>query len=58
MTNFCTSFPQAGARVNIIAGGATPLHIAADIGSPEIINCLLKAGADPNLTDEVKRINA
>lgn len=43
---------QAGARVNIIAGGATPLHIAADIGSPEIINCLLKAGADPNVTDE------
>ncbi|RVW95972.1 putative ribonuclease H protein [Vitis vinifera] len=43
---------KAGARVNIIAGGATPLHIAADIGSPEIINCLLKAGADPNVTDE------
>lgn len=46
---------QAGARVNIIAGGATPLHIAADIGSPEIINCLLKAGADPNVTDEVRQ---
>lgn len=44
---------QAGANVNIIAGGATPLHIAADIGNLEIINCLLKAGADPNIADEV-----
>ncbi|XP_024025168.1 uncharacterized protein LOC21407303 [Morus notabilis] len=43
---------QAGAKVNISAGGATPLHIAADNGSTEIINCLLKAGADPNVTDE------
>ncbi|XP_059649308.1 uncharacterized protein LOC132295173 isoform X2 [Cornus florida] len=43
---------QAGAAVNVTAGGATPLHIAADNGSPEIINCLLKAGADPNVTDE------
>lgn len=39
--------------MNITAGGATPLHIAADGGSPEIINCLLKAGADPNSIDEV-----
>ncbi|KAI5669485.1 hypothetical protein M9H77_19338 [Catharanthus roseus] len=43
---------QAGAKVNVSAGGATPLHIAADNGSPEIINCLLKAGADPNSIDE------
>ncbi|TYJ02018.1 hypothetical protein E1A91_A13G196300v1 [Gossypium mustelinum] len=43
---------QAGAKVNITAGGATPLHIAADHGSPELINSLLKAGADPNATDE------
>ncbi|GMN25542.1 hypothetical protein TIFTF001_000982 [Ficus carica] len=43
---------QAGAKVNISAGGATPLHIAADNGSTEIINRLLKAGADPNVTDE------
>lgn len=42
---------QAGARVNVTAGGATPLHIAADNGNPEIINCLLKAGADPNVTE-------
>lgn len=44
---------QAGANVNITAGGATPLHIAADHGSAEILKCLLKAGADPNVTDEV-----
>ncbi|KAG9452554.1 hypothetical protein H6P81_005458 [Aristolochia fimbriata] len=43
---------QAGANANASAGGATPLHIAADNGSTEIINCLLKAGADPNITDE------
>ncbi|XP_050224541.1 uncharacterized protein LOC126674177 [Mercurialis annua] len=46
------SLVQAGANVNITAGGATPLHIAADNGSPEILTCLLKAGADPNLSDE------
>ena len=49
-----SSVVQAGGKVNISAGGATPLHIAADNGSAEIINCLLKAGADPNATDEVK----
>ncbi|KAL3629923.1 hypothetical protein CASFOL_026235 [Castilleja foliolosa] len=43
---------KAGATVNITAAGATPLHIAADGGSPEIINCLLQAGADPNAIDE------
>lgn len=40
--------------MNITAGGATPLHIAADNGSPEIINSLLKAGAEANATDEVR----
>lgn len=45
---------QAGGKVNISAGGATPLHIAADNGNPEIINCLLDAGADPNIMDEVE----
>ncbi|GAB4836012.1 hypothetical protein Ancab_039517 [Ancistrocladus abbreviatus] len=43
---------QEGANVNVSAGGATPLHIAADNGNADIINCLLKAGADPNVTDE------
>ena len=43
---------QAGAKANVFAGGATPLHIAADIGDLELINCLLKAGADPNQKDE------
>ncbi|KAI3518906.1 hypothetical protein L1887_07796 [Cichorium endivia] len=43
---------QAGAKVNITAGGATPLHIAADSGNTELITCLLKSGADPNVKDE------
>ncbi|XP_022744478.1 ankyrin-1-like isoform X2 [Durio zibethinus] len=43
---------QAGSKVNITAGGATPLHVAADNGSPDLINSLLKAGADPNAIDE------
>ena len=45
---------QAGAAVNVTAGGATPLHIGADLGSPEILNRLLEAGADCNVTDEVR----
>lgn len=55
---FAFTHMQAGANANIVAGGATPLHIAADIGSTEIIKCLLKAGADPNVTDEVLAIRA
>lgn len=51
---FVISSVQAGADVNVAAGGASPLHIAADIGSPEILNCLLEAGANPNVTDEVR----
>ena len=47
------SFIQAGAHVNVTAGGATPLHIAADHGSPEMLECLLKAGAIPDSLDEV-----
>uniref|UniRef100_A0A6V7QQH6 Serine/threonine-protein kinase BSK1-like TPR repeats domain-containing protein n=1 Tax=Ananas comosus var. bracteatus TaxID=296719 RepID=A0A6V7QQH6_ANACO len=43
---------NAGANPNITAGGATPLHVAADNGSIKIIKCLLKAGGDPNSCDE------
>ncbi|CAN4108578.1 unnamed protein product [Withania somnifera] len=43
---------KAGANVNVRAGEATPLLIAADNGSAEMINCLLQAGADPNAADE------
>lgn len=49
-------YMQAGAKVNISAGGATPLHIAADNGSLELLNCLLKVGADPDVSDEVRKI--
>ncbi|KAJ0232133.1 Ankyrin repeat-containing domain-containing protein [Hirschfeldia incana] len=42
----------AGAKANVFAGGATPLHIAVDIGDLELINCLLKVGAHPNQKDE------
>ena len=44
---------QARAKANVFAGGATPLHIAADIGDFELIIILLKAGADPDQKDEV-----
>lgn len=43
---------KAGANPNVSAGGATPLHIAADHGRPDILSCLLEAGADPDITDE------
>ncbi|KAK1295638.1 putative serine/threonine-protein kinase [Acorus calamus] len=43
---------QAGAKPNVHAGGATPLHVAADMGDTQVLNCLLKAGADPNICDE------
>ncbi|KAL4566740.1 hypothetical protein LXL04_030863 [Taraxacum kok-saghyz] len=43
---------DAGGKVNITAGGATPLHVAADIGNSELITCLLKSGADPNVINE------
>uniref|UniRef100_A0A804KMB4 Uncharacterized protein n=1 Tax=Musa acuminata subsp. malaccensis TaxID=214687 RepID=A0A804KMB4_MUSAM len=44
---------QAGANPNASAGGATPLHVAADNGSREIVSCLIRAGGDPNLCDDV-----
>uniref|UniRef100_A0A1D1ZFN2 Ankyrin-1 n=1 Tax=Anthurium amnicola TaxID=1678845 RepID=A0A1D1ZFN2_9ARAE len=43
---------ESGANVNISAGGATPLHVAADIGSADLIKCLFEAGADPDAEDE------
>jgi len=52
----CTySVLQAGVDVN--AGSpATPLTLAADKGLTEFICCLLEAGADANIPDEVSFI--
>ncbi|KAI5071472.1 hypothetical protein GOP47_0013723 [Adiantum capillus-veneris] len=40
------------ASVNISAGGATPLHIAADFGNDKMVNSLLKAGANADALDD------
>ena len=44
---------QAGADPNLGSCGKTPLIAAACEGETEIINCLLKSGADPNARDNV-----
>lgn len=41
-----------GANVNVSAGGATPLHIAADFGNDKLVDSLLKAGANPDALDD------
>jgi hypothetical protein len=40
---------EAGANVNQVAAGQTPVMIAADAGNPELVQLLLENGADPNL---------
>lgn len=44
----------AGADPNIrtLKKGWTPLHIAVDRGHPDIVDLLLRAGADSNLTTD------
>ena len=44
---------QAGADPNMGSHGVTPLVVAVCEGQTEIIKCLLKAGADPNVTNIV-----
>ncbi|PIA31491.1 hypothetical protein AQUCO_04900058v1, partial [Aquilegia coerulea] len=46
----------AEADLDAISCGVTPLHLAASEGQTEIIKCLLKAGADPDVTDMVRDI--
>jgi ankyrin repeat protein len=41
------------ARADINAGTVTPLIAAAYAGSTDCIKCLLKAGADANIPDQV-----
>ncbi|KAH7300136.1 hypothetical protein KP509_24G046000 [Ceratopteris richardii] len=43
---------EKGANVNINAGGATPLHIAADSGNVKMVDSLVKAGANPDALDD------
>jgi ankyrin repeat protein len=45
---------EKSADVNICEGGfksRSPLHIAAQYGNLEIMDCLIKAGADVNVLD-------
>jgi len=42
---------DAGATVDALAGGKTPLHRAACMNRPDICEVLLKAGAEPNYVD-------
>jgi ankyrin repeat protein len=52
----CTySVLQAGVDVND-GSPVTPLTLAADKGLTEFINCLLEAGADANIPNEVSFI--
>ena len=49
---------QAGADVNAGRPLITPLIIAASYGFTCGIKCLLEAGADANITDEVSFLTA
>ncbi|KAJ8441847.1 hypothetical protein Cgig2_021537 [Carnegiea gigantea] len=45
---------MAGTDPNLVSHGVTPLTVAVSEGQTKIIKCLLKAGADPNVTNFVK----
>lgn len=43
---------QGGVDVNAeLQGGRNALHFAADYGQTDVIECLLKAGADVNVSN-------
>lgn len=47
------SLIAAGADVNArYEDGATPIHIAARLGTPDIVRCLVRNGADVNAKDK------
>ena len=48
---------QNGADVDAKAvGGVTALHIAADHGDERMVDCLLAAGANPDVVDDVRSL--
>lgn len=44
---------QRGANVNLMHGQMCPLHFAVVLGSTEVVNTLLRAGANPNAQDSI-----
>ena len=48
-TRYPTPGPPGDVRINPAPTGSSPLHIAANAGSPELVDMLAAAGADPNL---------
>ena len=48
-TLYPTPGPAGDVRINPAPPGSSPLHIAANSGSVELIQALTEAGADPNL---------
>lgn len=50
-----TRLLEAGADVNALQNGATPLHWAVAVGDLRLVDQLLEAGADPNIKDSYGR---
>jgi ankyrin repeat protein len=50
----CKAFLDEGAEVNAMWAGQTPLMVSSQRGHTEIVQLLLKKGADPNLQDPMR----